>query len=120
MADHQAPAAREQQLLEEVEARQINLETNIIARDTFLADSVKPDGGGDAGSALTTCTPHHRAAQMEAGSVKRHLLRISLGLIGGGRWSVKDGYVFACFLFVLLRLDFFWPRTLLACTKYNG
>jgi hypothetical protein len=83
---------REQQVLEELEAREINVEANTIAHDAFLCDCVKTDTGGDGGSALTT--QYGGAAQMEAGSVERHVLRMALGLIAGGMLSVKDEYVF--------------------------
>jgi hypothetical protein len=92
LAEHQAFVAREQQLLEEIEAREIYIEADTIARDAFLADT-----GRDADSAATT--PYCRPAQKEASSAERHLLRMSLELIGGGRCSMKDEYMYV-FLFI--------------------
>jgi hypothetical protein len=87
LAEHQAFVAREQQLLEEIEAREICIEADTIARDAFLADT-----GRDAGSVVST--QYGRAAQMEGSGIEHHLLRMSLDLISGERWSVKDEYVF--------------------------
>ena len=116
MAEQQALVAREQQVLEEIEARKIlAIEADTtIARDAFPAECVKTDGGRDAGSVLTT--QYGRPAQMEAGSsVERHLLRMSLELIAGETLSVKDGYVFpVAFFFSWAPFRLFWPQNV-AC-----
>lgn len=84
LAEHQVLVAREQQLLEEVEAQRVDIEADTSACDACLVNSVRAaDGGGDAGCELST--------RFSIGG--DYLLRTTLDLISGGMLSANDEYM---------------------------